>query len=124
MDLSRAPRIDADPKRFAELETSLPGITPAVLTARLRQLQANGLTPDAEPYSYRLRWDEELSIERGHAEAAIVTVSGDSSAWAGVLYQSFSLEAMNVTGDRRAAERLVAASDNVLQEATSPAAEP
>src|SRR5690625_4818160 len=31
------------PKRFAELEASWRGITPAVLTARLRQLEATGL---------------------------------------------------------------------------------
>lgn len=31
------------PKRFAELEAALHGITPAVLTARLRQLEASGL---------------------------------------------------------------------------------
>lgn len=31
------------PKRFAELEASLRGITPAVLTARLRQLEASGM---------------------------------------------------------------------------------
>jgi len=31
------------PKRFAELEASLHGITPAVLTSRLRQLEGSGL---------------------------------------------------------------------------------
>lgn len=31
------------PKRFTELESSLRGITPAVLTARLRQLEASGM---------------------------------------------------------------------------------
>lgn len=31
------------PKRFAELEASLWGITPAVLTARLRQLESSGM---------------------------------------------------------------------------------
>lgn len=191
------------PKRFAELQLSLPGITPAVLTARLRQLEASGLVrrvtlpaparvtayvitewaselrpvfeslarwalksparevagcgltpdaivqsmltmapqvsmdppldvelhladtrvdPDAEPYAYRLRWAEELSIERGHAEAAIVTVAGDSSTWTGVLYENVDLDAMDLTGDRTAVERLVEAFDGVLEKATSPVA--
>lgn len=193
------------PKRFAELQVSLPGITPAVLTARLRQLETSGLVrratlpaparvtayvitewaselrpvfeslarwalrspvrevagcgltpdaivqsmltmaprvsmdppfetalhladtradPDAELYPYRLRWAEELSIERGHADAAVVTVVGDSSTWTGVLYQGIDLDAMDVTGDWRVAERLVAAFAGTLQEATSPASEP
>lgn len=38
-----------------------------------------------------------------------------------MLYQSFGLDAMDVTGDRRTAERLVAAFDKVLQDAMSPA---
>ena len=190
------------PKRFAELESSLPGITPAVLTARLRQLETNGLvqrvtlpaparvsayvvtewaaelrpvfeslarwalkspvrdvagcgltsdgivqsmltmaprTPmdpplklelhladtrvddDVEPYPYRLRWADELVMERGRAEAAEATVSGDSSTWAGVLYQGVSLDSMGITGDRDAVERLVAAFDGVIEEA-APAA--
>lgn len=193
------------PKRFAELQLSLPGITPAVLTARLRQLEASGLvrrvtlpaparvsayvltewaselqpvfeslarwalrspvrevagcglTPDAivqsmltmapsismepplevglhladtrvdldaEPYAYRLRWDEELSIERGQDDAAAVTVAGDSSTWTSVLYEGVDLDAMNITGDRRVAELLVEAFAGVLEETTSAVDEP
>lgn len=184
------------PKRFAELEASLRGITPAVLTARLRQLEASGLIrrttlpaparvtayaittwatelrpafealgrwalkspvravdgcgltpdaiaqsmltmappiamdppldvelrltdaridPDAEPYPYRLRWAEELSIERGHADAALATIIGDSSTWAGVLYEGIDLDTMDVAGDRTAVRRLVAAFVDVLE---------
>lgn len=186
------------PKRFAELEAALRGITPAVLTARLRQLESSGmvqrvtlpsparvtayaitewtselkpvleslgrwalrspvrdvagcgLTPDsivqsmmtmaptsvlqppveielhltdaridpaADPYVYRLRWAEELSIERGHAEDAMATVAGDSSTWASILYQNVELDAMDITGDRAAVERVVAAFDGVLEAA-------
>lgn len=190
------------PKRFAELEASLLGITPAVLTARLRQLEASGLVrrvtlpaparvsayaitewatelrpvfeslgrwalkspvrevdgcgltpdaivqsmltmappvamdpplevelhladtrvdPEAEPYPYRLRWAEKLSIERGHATAPRATVTGDSTTWTGVLYQGLDLDAMNVTGDRTAVERLSAAFAGVLEDTASSA---
>lgn len=178
------------PKRFAELEASLPGITPAVLTARLRQLEGSGLIrrttlpaparvtayaitswagelrpvfealarwalkspvravdgcgltpdaiaqsmltmaphvamhppldivlrladtrirPDAEPYSYHLRWSDRLSVERGQADTALATVTGDSSTWTGVLYEGVDLDTMHVTGDRTAVQRLVEA---------------
>lgn len=177
------------PKRFAELEASLPGITPAVLTARLRQLESSGLVqratlpaparvtaytvtewaaelrpifeslarwalrspvrevegcgltpdaivqsmltmappvamnppleiglqladtrtnPDAERYAYRLRWADELSIERALAESPLATVTGDSSAWTKVLYEGADLDAMDIAGDREAVEHLVA----------------
>ncbi|EOM77539.1 transcriptional regulator [Rhodococcus rhodnii] len=187
------------PKRFAELEACLPGITPAVLTARLRQLEGSGLvvrttlpapagvaayaatnwakqlqpifealarwalgsplrdvdgcglTPDAivqsmltmapaapmnppldielrladtrlnrdaPQYGYRLRWDDELTIERAVAESPQAAVVGDSSAWAGVLYEGSGLDVMEVCGDRDAVERLVAAFAGVLEVAT------
>ncbi|MGO1770524.1 MAG: winged helix-turn-helix transcriptional regulator [Microbacterium sp.] len=187
------------PKRFAELEAALRGITPAVLTARLRQLEASGLierttlparvvayaattwakelrpvfeslgrwalrspvravdgcglTPDAiaqsmltmappvamapplalelrlsdmrigpgaTPYRYRLRWDGRLSIERGEAPDAAATLAGDSSTWAAVLYEGRGLDAMDVTGDRAEAGRLVAAFAGVLDAARMP----
>lgn len=189
------------PKRFVELEASLRGITPAVLTARLRQLETSGLIrrttmpaparvavyaitgwaaelrpvfeslgrwalrspvravdgcgltpdaiaqsmltmappvvmdppldielrladtrtdPDAEPYPYRLRWADRLSIERGHTDAAHARITGDSSTWAGVLYEDIHLDAMDVTGDRAAAERMVTAFAGVIEEATAP----
>lgn len=191
------------PKRFAELEASLRGITPAVLTARLRQLETSGLverttlpaparvgayaatewarqlrpvfealgrwalaspvrsaegcglTPDAiaqsmltmvppismdppldvelrladtrtgadaEPYPYRLRWDERLSIERGEAPDAAATIAGDSSAWTEVLYQGRSLDDMDVVGERAVAERLVAGFSGVLDATLAPSA--
>lgn len=183
------------PKRFAELEASLRGITPAVLTARLRQLEATGLvqrvslpaparvaayactdwarelqptfaalgrwalrspvrhaggglTPDAmvqsmltmapplamdpplelgleladqrlgegaEAYRYRLRWADHLSIERGNIESAVATVSGDSSAWATVLYEGVALDAMEIRGDRSRVQQLVAAFGEVRE---------
>lgn len=40
------------PKRFGELAESLPGIAPNILTARLRQLERDGLLA-ATPYSQR-----------------------------------------------------------------------
>ncbi|WP_051198442.1 winged helix-turn-helix transcriptional regulator [Gordonia shandongensis] len=186
------------PKRFAELEASLRGVTPAVLTARLRQLEAAGLvrrtalpaparvtvyavtqwaaelrpvfeslgrwalrspvrdvdgcglTPDAiaqsmltmappltmdpplyvelrladmrvnrdaERYIYRLHWADRLSIERDRAPDAAVTISGDSTTWAGVLYDGIDLSSMEVGGERAAAQRLVAAFAGVLEDA-------
>ncbi|MGC0252019.1 winged helix-turn-helix transcriptional regulator [Pseudactinotalea sp. Z1748] len=191
------------PKRFSELQTALRGITPAVLTTRVRELERSGLvqrvtlpapasstayaitewaaelrpvfealarwalkspvrdvtgcglTPDAivqsmltmaprermDPpldlalhladgrvggsairYAYRLRWAQDLSIERGSAQDPQATVTGDSSAWTGVLYQGFGLDVMEVTGDTAAVQRLVAAFDGVLQAATASAA--
>ncbi|MGC0141863.1 winged helix-turn-helix transcriptional regulator [Pseudactinotalea sp. Z1732] len=191
------------PKRFSELQATLRGITPAVLTARLRELERSGLvqrvtlpapagvtayaitdwaaelrpvfeslawwalkspvrdvagcglTPDAtvqsmltmaprmrmdppldlalhlndtrvdgnaEPYAYRLRWAQELSIERGPAPNPQATVTGDSSTWTGVLYQSVALESVAVAGDTAAVERLVAAFEGVLDAATAPVA--
>lgn len=189
------------PKRFAELEASLRGITPAVLTARLRQLETSGmvrrvtlpaparvtayaltewaaelrpifeslarwalrspvrqiegcgLTPDAivqsmltmapsvamdppvevelrladtrvdprmEPYVYRLRWADRLTIERGGpAKTPPARVTGDSSTWTGILYGDVDLDAMDLTGDRAVVERLVAAFSGVIEEATT-----
>lgn len=188
------------PKRFAELEASLRGITPAVLTARLRSLEASGMVqrvtlpaparvtayavtewtselrpileslgrwalgspvrdvagcgltpdsivqsmltmappvamappvevelhladmrvgPDTEPYVYRLQWAEELSIVRGAAHDPVATVSGDSSTWTRTLYEGNDLDAMNVTGDRAAVERVVAAFDGVVAAAAA-----
>ncbi|WP_300267971.1 helix-turn-helix domain-containing protein [Microbacterium sp.] len=186
------------PKRFAELEATLLGITPAVLTSRLRQLESAGivrrlrlpaparasvyeitewtaelapvfaalgrwavrsptrdvtgcgLTPDAiaqsmmtmapnipmsppielelhladtrtrdvaEPYVYRLCWDSRLVIERSHAAAPAAVVHGDSSTWSGVLYDDVDLDEMDITGDRAAVMRVVAAFDGVLEAA-------
>lgn len=188
------------PKRFSELQATLRGITPAVLTARLRELERSGLvqrvtlaapasvtayaitdwaselrpvfeslawwalrspvrdvdgcglTPDAavqsmltmaprmamdppldlalhlhdtraegnaEPYAYRLRWAQDLSIERRPARDPQATVTGDSSAWTGVLYQNLDLDAVAITGDTAAVARLVAAFDGVLDAATA-----
>lgn len=186
------------PKRFAELEASLPGITPAVLTARLRQLEASGMVrritlpaparvtayavtewtsqlrpvleslgrwalrspvrdvagcgltpdsivqsmltmaprvameppvevelqladtridPDTAPYVYRLRWADELSIERGPAHDPVATVIGDSSTWASTLYEGVELDSVDITGDRRAVERVASAFDGVIEAA-------
>lgn len=186
------------PKRFAELEAAVRGITPAVLTARLRQLETSGLirrttlpaparvsvyavtewaaelrpifeslarwalrspvrdvdgcglTPDAivqsmltmarpltmdppltvelrladlrvdptaERYRYRLHWGERLSIARGEAPEAAVTIAGDSSTWANVLYQDSGLDSMEVAGDTTVAQRLVDAYAGVLEDA-------
>lgn len=191
------------PKRFAELEGSLRGITPAVLTTRLRQLEASGLVrrvtlpaparipvyavtdwaaelrpvfealgrwalrspvresagcgltpdamvqsmltmapdiamdpsvelelqfrdarvdPDAEPYVYRLRWAERLLIERGPAQSSLATVRGDSSTWAGVIYEGVDLDAVAVTGDRAAVGRVVEAFAGVLETMKGPRA--
>ncbi|MET0736550.1 MAG: helix-turn-helix domain-containing protein [Microbacterium sp.] len=51
------------PKRFGELEAGLRGVTPAVLTARLRELEATGLVRHATPRArgYELTdWAREL----------------------------------------------------------------
>lgn len=190
------------PKRFSELQAALRGITPAVLTARLRELEHSGLvhrvtlpapahitayaitdwaaelrpvfeslawwalrspvrdvagcglTPDAAvqsmlamapriamdppltlalhlqdaraersapPYTYRLLWDQALTIERGPSTDAQATVTGDSSAWADVLYRNLELTAVQVDGETAAVQRLVTAFDGVLQGATSAA---
>ncbi|MDO5535179.1 MAG: helix-turn-helix domain-containing protein [Propionibacteriaceae bacterium] len=175
------------PKRFGELEASVRGITPAVLTARLRELEASGLvrkvvlppparvaayeltawarqlqpifedlarwahgsptwepvgkglTPDGavqsmltmapaialdpplaltlhlhdaripgdEGYSYALTWGDRLTIERGNAGGA-ASVTGDATAWIGVLYQGAPLDLVQVEGNADAVRRLVA----------------
>jgi DNA-binding HxlR family transcriptional regulator len=56
------------PRRFGDLERELPGISPNVLSGRLRQLEQHGLAV-AEPYSQRpLRHVYELT-ESGRALA-------------------------------------------------------
>lgn len=176
------------PKRFVELAEGLLGITPAVLTARLRTLQdsglvervalpaparatgyrvtpwgqelrpvlnalgrwaqdsplrddSGGLTPDAtvqsmltmapatppaepleielrlhdarrtlaRPYDYRLTWDGDLEITRDPAPSACARVAGDSSTWAGVLYDGVPLGEMEIDGDVDVVRRVVAA---------------
>lgn len=190
------------PKRFAELDGALHGITPAVLTARLRQLETSGLvarvklppptnatvydttdwakelrplleplarwalrsptrdvtgcglTPDGivqslltmapkvemnpplnielhlvderttrsvEPYVFRLHWGRNLSIERGPSDDPQATVSGDSTALTEVIYQNAALECLEISGERMPVERLVAAFDGVIAEASAPA---
>lgn len=177
------------PKRFGELEVSVRGITPAVLSARLRELEASGLVekvvlppparvaayaatawardllpifedlarwahrssawspegkgltpdaavqsmmtmappialdpplrlelhlhdarvPDAEAYSYALRWDDRLTIVRGTQPDAAASVSGDSTTWIGVLYQGVPLNQMAVEGDVEVVQCLIGA---------------
>jgi DNA-binding HxlR family transcriptional regulator len=49
------------PKRFGELQATIPGIAPNVLTSRLRSLEEHGVLV-AEPYSQRpLRFRYELT---------------------------------------------------------------
>jgi DNA-binding HxlR family transcriptional regulator len=182
------------PKRFGELADAVLGITPAVLTSRLREMEtaglveritlpapasvaayqltpwarelgpllrslgrwahgsplrgdvpAGGLTPDgvvqsmltmapSEPprpglelqlelsdgrvegghdYTYRLTWDETgLTIERGAHPTATAILRADSSALAGMLYQTHALppgQQGMVTGDSQDVARLLAA---------------
>ncbi|MGC5627774.1 winged helix-turn-helix transcriptional regulator [Georgenia sp. Z1344] len=176
------------PKRFVELAEGLIGVTPAVLTARLRALQDaglvervdlpaptratgycvtpwgqelrpllnalgrwamdsptrdddGGLTPDGtvqsmltmapstpptapvevglllhdarieapRPYEFRLTWDDELAIVREPATDAPARVTGDSTTWAGVLYDGVPLDEVDVDGDVDEVRRLVAA---------------
>jgi DNA-binding HxlR family transcriptional regulator len=85
-----------EPKRFGELAEALTGIAPNVLTARLRQLERDGLI-DAVPYSRRpVRFSYRLTDsgrelqhaiallsawgarQHGDAEAAVHTVCGTS----------------------------------------------
>ncbi|GGR42872.1 DNA-binding HxlR family transcriptional regulator [Nocardioides luteus] len=179
------------PRRFAELASAVVGITPAVLTARLRALQDSGvveqvdgpgrtayrltewgqglehvmsalgrwaqqspgfpvpegrMTPDGAivamrtmaPYAtitdwsegpirlaielhderrpaaavrrYRLRWDQDrFALTEGADDDPATTVSGDSSAWAEVVFGGAPVDDMSVEGDRRAVERVAAA---------------
>lgn len=65
-------------------------------------------------HSYRLSWDGSgLRIERGEHPAPAATLRADSSALAGMLYEVHGLlpgdEATEVTGDRDAVDRLLAA---------------
>lgn len=176
------------PKRFRELVESVRGITPAVLTSRLRDMEQNGLlarrqlpapasltvyeatpwatelspvfeslgrwaqrspslrqdgcglTPDSavqsmltmaprrqvrpslevhlhlhdarlasgDGYDYLATWGEGLQIVRvyGTPEAG-TTIRGDSTTWAGILYEGAPLGQVEIDGDRDEAERLV-----------------
>lgn len=177
------------PKRFSELFASVRGITPTVLTTRLRQLEVvglvrkvtlpaparvvayeltkwgqqldpimrelgrwaqasptrthdGGLTPDAtiqsmrtmappgelhpaielalhlfdaripeDPgYDYRISWGTTgLVAERGMNTRATGWVNADSSTWAGILYDSQSLDSkgVRIEGQRDSVQRLV-----------------
>lgn len=182
------------PRRFADLASAVVGITPAVLTSRLKALRDSGvveqaqlddlgqtrvyrltewgqgledvmrslgrwaqrspafpvpegsMTPDGvivamrtmAPYAdlaasgggpvriaielhderrpaagvrrYALRWDEDrFELTEGADDAPEATVTGDSSAWADVVFAGAPVEAMGVEGDRRAVERVAAA---------------
>lgn len=182
------------PRRFADLASAVVGITPAVLTARLKALRETGvveqtrlddlgqtrvyrltewgqgledvmrslgrwaqgspgfpvpegsMTPDGvivamrtmAPYAtmpewgdgpvriaielhderrpaagvrrYRLHWDEDrFELTEGVEETPDVTVSGDSSAWAGVVFGGAPVGTVSVEGDGRAVERVAAA---------------
>jgi DNA-binding HxlR family transcriptional regulator len=180
------------PKRFGELADAVLGVTPAVLTSRLREMEAaglvervtlpapasvsayrltpwarelgpllrslgrwahgsplrdaaptGGLTPDGvvqsmltmapaeapspglelqleltdarveggHSYTYRLSWDEAgLRIDRGTHPGATATLRADSSALAGMLYQTHELppgQQDMVTGDNKDVARLL-----------------
>jgi DNA-binding HxlR family transcriptional regulator len=182
------------PRRFADLASAVVGITPAVLTSRLRALQHSGvveqarlddlgqtrvyrltewgqgledvmrslgrwaqhspgfpvpeggMTPDGvivamrtmAPYAtmpewsdgpvqiaielhderrpaagvrrYRLHWDpDRFDLTEGADDAPEVTVSGDSSAWAAVVFGGARVDAVGIEGDQRAVERVAAA---------------
>jgi DNA-binding HxlR family transcriptional regulator len=67
------------PRRFGDLQASLPGIAPNVLTQRLRHLEAQGLAV-ATPYSERPpRHVYELSAS-GRELAGVVRLLGDWGA--------------------------------------------
>ncbi|MFE6508817.1 winged helix-turn-helix transcriptional regulator [Nocardioides sp. NPDC057767] len=182
------------PRRFADLASAVVGITPAVLTSRLKALREAGvveqaqlddlgqtrvyrltewgqgledvmrslgrwaqrspgfpvpegsMTPDGvivamrtmAPYAatpewgegpvriaidlhderrpaagvrrYRLHWDEDrFELTEGAEDTPDATVSGDSSAWAGVVFAGEPVGAVGIEGDRRAVERVAAA---------------
>ena len=182
------------PRRFADLASAVVGITPAVLTSRLKTLRDSGvveqaqlddlgrtrvyrltewgqgledvmrslghwaqgspgfpvpegrMTPDGvivamrtmAPYAtmpergdgpvriaielhderrpaagvrrYRLHWDaDRFELTEGADEAPEATVSGDSSAWAGVVFAGAPAGSVGIEGDRRAVERVAAA---------------
>ncbi|MEU4452174.1 helix-turn-helix domain-containing protein [Nocardioides sp. NPDC023903] len=181
------------PRRFADLASAVVGVTPAVLTSRLKALRDSGvveqaqlddlgrtrvyrltewgqgledvmrslghwaqhspgfpvdgsMTPDGvvvamrtmAPYAtmaewgdgpvrlamelhderrpaagvrrYRLQWDEDrFELTEGADDEAATTVSGDSSAWADVVFAGSPIGSMAVAGDQRAVERVAAA---------------
>jgi len=63
----------------------------------------------ARPYTYRLTWNTELQITREPAPSARARVAGDSSTWAGVLYDGVPLSEMEIDGDPEEIRRVVAA---------------
>jgi DNA-binding HxlR family transcriptional regulator len=175
------------PKRFADLQESIPGIGPAVLTERLRALceagiveraelpdlartraytttpwgkglesvldslgrwfaagpdpaTAGGMTPDATiiamrtmapdspgtlpGIALRLRDDRRprppvhryrvvtdggvLDVAAGELPRAAATVAADSTTWSRVLFDGLAVDAVHVSGDRDAVDRLIA----------------
>lgn len=181
------------PRRFADLASAVVGITPAVLTSRLKALRDSGvveqarlddlgqtrvyrltewgegledvmrslghwaqrspgfpvdgsMTPDGvivamrtmAPYAtmadwgdgpvriaielrderrpaagvrrYHLHWDKDgFELTEGTDDKPATTVSGDSSAWADVVFAGSPVGSMAVEGDQRAVERVAAA---------------
>lgn len=66
--------------------------------------------PAAGVRRYRLHWNQDrFELTEGADEEPATTVSGDSSAWADVVFAGSPVGSMAVAGDRRAVERVAAA---------------
>ncbi len=73
------------------------------------RLADHRVEPRPEPYRYRLRWQDALTIERGRCERPDAVVTGDSTTWARIVHAGAALDEVEVTGDRQQVTRLVEA---------------
>lgn len=91
--------------------TMAEGLTPARdVHTQLRLFDARGDVPT--DVNYCLRWDAEgFTARRSDCTDAATTVRCDSSTWGRVLFSGLPIEdgAITITGDHRAARRLVSA---------------
>lgn len=81
--------------------------------------------PDADPQQFRLVWTgNQFDLAEGTLEDADVTVAGDSTAWTGVVFMGFPVDAaiaeagLRVEGDRAALDRVLGLFANTLAEAS------
>ncbi|MER6939807.1 SCP2 sterol-binding domain-containing protein, partial [Nocardioides sp. NPDC000441] len=81
--------------------------------------------PDADPQQFRLVWKgNQFDLAEGTLEDADVTIAGDSTAWTGVVFMGFPVDAaiaeagLKVEGDRAALDRVLGLFASTLAEAS------
>ncbi|WP_406029804.1 winged helix-turn-helix transcriptional regulator [Nocardioides sp. NBC_00163] len=81
--------------------------------------------PDVDPQQFRLVWKgNQFDLAEGTLEDADVTIAGDSTAWTGVVFMGFPVDAaiaeagLKVEGDRAALDRVLGLFADTLAEAS------